>query len=328
MKKLIISIILCTFALNAVAQIEMFDESVQKVEKAEVLPYDSMRNITTKEYVRGDSHKYTLHHLIGQTLMYCGLPYNGFEQGEYYLVDSMLMIDKGLYLTNVKTNKRVIENGSLYDYNYRWVVVGHYEKMKSLYLNKEFVYVGTDDVYIEYPWKKANGLINLETDTVTTDIPIGSIWNCVGVQVKPRKKDDRMFYSDKRSPIVLIMDNNVYGRHYCYLEDELGRPYKSLSDDKRPLVCGRFQLKSDYEKMKEFTAKRKAELTKKYGASNAKLIVEGKVRIGMTKAMCEEAWGSPDKINKTIGSWGTHEQWVYGNSYLYFEGNKLTTIQN
>ena len=33
-----------------------------------------------------------------------------------------------------------------------------------MYTNKEYVYVGTDNVFINYSWKKANGLINLETD--------------------------------------------------------------------------------------------------------------------------------------------------------------------
>lgn len=47
------------------------------------------------------------------------------------------------------------------------------------------------------------------------------------------------------------------------------------------------------------------------------------------KQMRIEAWGEPSSINKTTGSWGTHEQWVYGSgNYLYFEGNKLTAIQN
>lgn len=78
----------------------------------------------------------------------------------------------------------------------------------------------------------------------------------------------------------------------------------------------------------ESRAKRKAVLTKKYGSFNAGLILEGRVRLGMTKAMCEESWGRPDDINRSIGSWGAHEQWVYGSSYLYFEGNKLTAIQN
>lgn len=45
--------------------------------------------------------------------------------------------------------------------------------------------------------------------------------------------------------------------------------------------------------------------------------------------MCKESWGEPESINKTTGSYGTHEQWVYGSyNYLYFENDKLTAIQN
>ena len=70
-------------------------------------------------------------------------------------------------------------------------------------------------------------------------------------------------------------------------------------------------------------------LVRKYGSSNAKLIMNGEVRIGFTKAMCEEAWGEPQYINNTITSHAKWEQWVYGlGTYLYFNGNKLVGIQN
>ena len=72
-------------------------------------------------------------------------------------------------------------------------------------------------------------------------------------------------------------------------------------------------------------------LAPKYGKATAKMMVEEKVRIGWSKQMCKESWGEPDDINKTIGSWGTHEQWVYGDiycDYLYFENGVLTSIQN
>lgn len=58
------------------------------------------------------------------------------------------------------------------------------------------------------------------------------------------------------------------------------------------------------------------------------LINEGKVQIGMTKLEAELSWGKPNDINKSTGSWGVHEQWVYDDSYLYFENGKLTSIQN
>ena len=72
-------------------------------------------------------------------------------------------------------------------------------------------------------------------------------------------------------------------------------------------------------------------LVPKYGKPTAKMMVQGKVRLGWTEKMCIESWGKPDDINSTIGSWGTHEQWVYGEiycSYLYFENGILTSIQN
>lgn len=59
------------------------------------------------------------------------------------------------------------------------------------------------------------------------------------------------------------------------------------------------------------------------------LIMNGRVQRGMTKEQCRLSWGNPENINVTTGSFGTHEQWVYGlDSYLYFENGKLTTIQN
>ena len=58
-------------------------------------------------------------------------------------------------------------------------------------------------------------------------------------------------------------------------------------------------------------------------------ILNGIVKLGWSKDMCREAWGNPKDINKTIGSYGVHEQWVYGgDNYLYFENGILTTIQN
>ena len=70
-------------------------------------------------------------------------------------------------------------------------------------------------------------------------------------------------------------------------------------------------------------------LKRKFGTANFNLILEGKVSIGMTDEMCELSWGKPDDINRTIGSWGVHEQWVYpGGNYLYLENGELVTIQN
>lgn len=66
----------------------------------------------------------------------------------------------------------------------------------------------------------------------------------------------------------------------------------------------------------------------RWGASTAKDIVDGYVRIGWNKDKCRMSWGEPRDINTTIGAWGREEQWCYYDSYLYFENGKLTSIQN
>jgi hypothetical protein len=52
--------------------------------------------------------------------------------------------------------------------------------------------------------------------------------------------------------------------------------------------------------------------------------------IGMDILDAERALGKPNEINRTTGSWGIHEQWVYRdkNMYVYFENGEITTWQN
>lgn len=49
--------------------------------------------------------------------------------------------------------------------------------------------------------------------------------------------------------------------------------------------------------------------------------------IGMTaEEVRNSTWGSPDDINKTVTAYGTTEQWVYGNKYIYFRDGVVTSI--
>lgn len=53
------------------------------------------------------------------------------------------------------------------------------------------------------------------------------------------------------------------------------------------------------------------------------------VRIGMSQQdALDSAWGKPERVNRTTTQYGVREQWVYDNSYLYFENGKLISIQN
>lgn len=74
-------------------------------------------------------------------------------------------------------------------------------------------------------------------------------------------------------------------------------------------------------------------LKKKYGALNAAGMLENNYRIGWTEEMVIESLGYPDKVNRSVGSWGVHEQWIYrykysDDTYLYFENGILKSFQN
>lgn len=73
---------------------------------------------------------------------------------------------------------------------------------------------------------------------------------------------------------------------------------------------------------------RKKDLEKRFGKSNAEKILSGKVWVGMTKEMVKESWGNPEETHKIITSGKINEQWIYNETYLYFDNNVLTTIQD
>jgi hypothetical protein len=75
-------------------------------------------------------------------------------------------------------------------------------------------------------------------------------------------------------------------------------------------------------------AKLEKEYIKKYGHKTYNELKEGYYWIGMNREMATISLGSPKDINRTVGFWGVHEQWVYDSKYLYFENGKLTSYQN
>ena len=68
---------------------------------------------------------------------------------------------------------------------------------------------------------------------------------------------------------------------------------------------------------------------KRYGEATYIKIVMHKYWIGMTSDMALLSLGYPDKINRSVGSWGVHEQWIYNSKelYLFFENEILNSYQ-
>lgn len=53
------------------------------------------------------------------------------------------------------------------------------------------------------------------------------------------------------------------------------------------------------------------------------------IQIGMPACAVSASFGYPERINRSVYSFGVHEQWVYngGGMYVYFEDNILTSWQ-
>lgn len=68
----------------------------------------------------------------------------------------------------------------------------------------------------------------------------------------------------------------------------------------------------------------------KYNWSNDvwEAIKNYKIFIGWNKEQCILSLGEPRKINRTVGTWGTYEQWVYNDKYVYFENDELVAWQD
>ncbi len=65
------------------------------------------------------------------------------------------------------------------------------------------------------------------------------------------------------------------------------------------------------------------------------LMLDKKIKIGMTKEEVKLSWGEPNNVNRTIATNENSEQWVYGSlgesskmNYLYFEDAVLASWQD
>ncbi len=64
-------------------------------------------------------------------------------------------------------------------------------------------------------------------------------------------------------------------------------------------------------------------LENKYGTNMATKLISGKIWKGMNTEMVKDSWGKAQKINRVISGNTIKEEWIYRNSWLYFENDEL-----
>ena len=265
-----------------------------------------------------------------------------YEYDGKYKVESIylqLVDEKGKKIKGENVNKGILKCG-LWDFNERlgdYLCVGFYEKLKEVMIGKWYI-------------AKGRGPKARTMDGQSEDL-WGHFYQCVDIAVV--QNDTRyeldLFLRDKNGVTLLtaatsenlslLQEESAYNdsiRIEREKEAERIRQNQIRMEEERIRKEEAARQKAIQDSIQQVNdsiqlAQRNATIMKKYGKYYGKLILEGKVVRGMTKEMCKESWGEPDDINVSIGSWGRHEQWVYGklySSYLYFENGKLTTIQN
>jgi hypothetical protein len=64
-------------------------------------------------------------------------------------------------------------------------------------------------------------------------------------------------------------------------------------------------------------------LENKYGTNMAARLISGKIWKGMNSDMVKDSWGRSEKINRVISGNIVKEEWIFRNTWLYFENNTL-----
>ncbi len=78
---------------------------------------------------------------------------------------------------------------------------------------------------------------------------------------------------------------------------------------------------------KKKAEERRKKLVEKYGERTADAIMKQEIFRGMSESALVESWGKPQEINSSVGSWGTHKQYVYWGDYVYVENGIVESWQ-
>lgn len=219
------------------------------------------------------------------------------------------------------TNKSTFDN---------FFLVPFFEKMKSLYLNKNLVLASTN-------WSgRLNDLVDLNTGA-KIEIKPKEVWTCTDISFIEYENWSKMrcfvFLKNGQREIKIPLEKHEYSfqtqneiEKYFIFETQFKQ--QELEQQKKEAEIERKEKEAE-KQAKLDEQKFKKDCIKKWGLKMGTLIADNKVVIGMNKEMCIAAWGEPRDINKTITRGLTTEQWVYGLSrYLYFSKGILTGIQN
>lgn len=133
-------------------------------------------------------------------------------------------------------------------------------------------------------------------------------------------------------PDIIYPDDEIPGFVLKDRYDSMKLLYK-LEVEQNDIELKKYKEKQKLQQQKEkaeydkYQLARKSEIISKYGQELGSVIANGRVRIGMSKQMCIDAWGNTIVSNKIITEKGTVERLQYGRGVLYFFNGTLKRIE-
>ena len=127
--------------------------------------------------------------------------------------------------------------------------------------------------------------------------------------------------------VVAVLDSDSTYLHVVFEENEgyILRRQAILNEvpvNAQPVIQSR-PAAQQTEPVQEQQQSRFSYLENKYGSNMANRIFSGKIWKGMNSEMVKDSWGSAEKINRIISGNITKEEWIFRNTWLYFENNTL-----
>lgn len=121
--------------------------------------------------------------------------------------------------------------------------------------------------------------------------------------------------SDSTYLHVVYDDNEgyIFNRHVILkrIQVQNQQPFQAQSSDRQTEpVADQQQTRYSY-------------LENKYGTNMASRLITGKIWKGMNSDMVKDSWGMAEKINRIISGNVVKEEWIFKNTWLYFENNTL-----
>ena len=293
-----------------------------KVEQTDNTPYDSTKNFLGKDvnkyigqelYLNGKAKSLREYGYAGFSIDYkkssptkkssvykCCDSYNSkYDElsGKYFIVLEVIKHPKAeesefLYAKKFYLKLQEKEKKDIVYYEYDSQYEHSFPFIVVGYFNKlKQSEIGEEYIVRGKNWISSGHMTDMKTGNPVSNFEAGLKWKCVDVTIEEE------FYT-----LSLVIEN------------EKGEQIP-LGIDNSTRTNWVFKFKQ-------------AELyKKKFGDENWQRILDGKVKIGMTKEMCELSWGKPKSINETITSGKKSEQWVYSDNYLYFDNGIVTAMQ-